>query len=87
MIPFRSLLSIIPIIIYYLVESFFVALFVNTAWRYILQSQFSIELSYLHWVFIIWIIKVILFDPIKLATAISSQVILKNKEEVQTEES
>ena len=87
MIPLKSLLMIIPIMFYYLIESFFIGLFINTAWRYILQSQFNIELSYLHWVFIIWIIKVILFDPIKLATAISGQVILKNKEEVQTEES
>jgi hypothetical protein len=72
---------------YYLVESFFVALFINTAWRYILQSQFSVQLSYLHWVFIIWIVKVILFDPIKLAAAVNTQVVLKNKEEAQTEES
>ena len=84
----KSFLNIIPIMFYYLIESFFIAIFVGVAWKYILQPQFAIELSYLHWVFIIWIVKVILFDPIKIAAGLSNQIIVKNnEEEVKTEES
>ena len=88
MIPFRSLLMIIPIMFYYLIESFFIGLFVSVAWKFILQPQFDIQLSYLSWVIIIWIVKVILFDPIKIAAALKNQIVLKNNDEnVQTDES
>ena len=80
----RALLFIIPIMIYYLIESFFIALFVNTAWKFILQPQFSFVLTYIHWVFIIWIVKVLMFDAIKIAATMAT--INKNKEEVQTDE-
>lgn len=81
MIPLKSLLMIIPIMFYYLIESFFIGLFVSVGWKFILQPQFDIQLSYLTWVIIIWIVKVILFDPIKIAAAFKNQIIVKEKEE------
>ena len=81
MIPLKSLLMIIPIMFYYLIESFFIGLFVSVGWKFILQPQFDIQLSYLTWVIIIWIVKVILFDPIKIAAVFKNQIIVKEKEE------
>lgn len=81
----KGFLSIIPIMFYYLIESFFVSVFINTAWKHILQPQFSIQLSYIHWVFIIWIIKVVLFDPIKLAVDSNKNITFNNKNTNQEE--
>ena len=82
----RNILIIIPIIFYYLIESFFVAIFINVAWMFILQPQFTIQLSYLDWVSIIWIIKVILFSPVKNAIELSYLINMKKiSEEYENE--
>jgi len=62
----KNILFLIPIMIYYLIESIILALFINLVWKLILQSKFNIYLSYLDWVAIIWIIKVVFFDIFKL---------------------
>lgn len=80
----KSLLLIIPIMMYYLIESFFIAIFINTAWKFILQPQFNITLTYIHWVFIIWIVKVLTFDAMKIAAIIASTK--NNNVEVESNE-
>jgi hypothetical protein len=62
----KNILFLIPIMIYYFIESIILALFINLVWKLILQSKFNIYLSYLDWVAIIWIIKVVFFDIFKL---------------------
>ena len=61
----RNLFILLPIMGYYLLESLLIALFVSFVWNFFLQQLFNINVSYLQWVAIIWIIKIIFFDLFK----------------------
>lgn len=76
---FKSLLLYIPIMIFYLIESLFLAIFVNTAWKYVLETQFEIKINYIHWVFIIWIMKILMFDILKFAININNNTFKQEK--------
>jgi hypothetical protein len=62
----RTLLFFIPIMFYYLAEAMFSAIFIRLAWRFVIEPTVNIEITYLQWVVIIWIFKVIFFDIFKL---------------------
>jgi len=68
----RNLIFLIPIIIYYLFESFLLAIFINLPWKLIFQPKFDFYVSYLDWVFIIWVCKLILFDIFKMIISINN---------------
>ena len=61
----RNLFILLPIMGYYLLESLLIALFVSLVWNHFLQQLFKTNVSYLQWVAIIWIIKIIFFDLFK----------------------
>lgn len=63
----KNLLFIFPIILYYLVESIVIGCIVYLIWHFILQFKFNFTLSYFDIVFIIWIIKIVLFDIFKVS--------------------
>lgn len=69
MINIKGIISIIPIMIYYLVESFIISLPVSLVWESFLQPvfEFDFHLKYMNWVWIIWICKCILFDVYKIS--------------------
>lgn len=60
--------SIIQLLLYFFIESFIAAIFVNLGWKFMLQPKFEFYISFLDWVIIIWIIKIIFFDVFKLMT-------------------
>jgi len=61
---------VIPVMIYYLIESLFISLFVSTAWKLVLYPATNLHIGYFQWVVGIWIIKVIFFDVFKLIMTI-----------------
>ena len=61
----RHIGFLISTMIMYFFESIFIGLFVNLAWRYVLYDIFPIAINYFQWVFIIWIIKMLLYDVLK----------------------
>jgi len=63
-----SIINTLPIYFYYLLESLFLSIFIYFGWKFILKSIFEIEISYIQWVTIIWIFKVIFFDVFKTIT-------------------
>jgi hypothetical protein len=67
----KTILMLFPVMIFYLVEAMFSAIFVNLAWRFILQPKFGIEITYFDWVAIIWIIKILLFDVFKMLNGVN----------------
>jgi hypothetical protein len=69
---FKNILFIFPVMGYYLLESVIAALFVRFVWRFFLQDLTGVYISYLQWVAIIWIIKVIFFDVFKLISGLST---------------
>ncbi len=62
---FRNLGILIPIASYYFVESLVIAIFINIIWKYIILPKTGIDFTYIQWVFIIWAIKIVLFDVFK----------------------
>lgn len=62
----KSILQLIPIYIYYLIESMVHALPITLIWKYNLSKIFNVELSYINWVWIIWVIKILMFDVLKI---------------------
>ena len=63
---FKNIAYIFPVMFYYLIESLIIGLVVSLLWKYLLFTTFKIEIKYLQWVAIIWIIKVLFFDIFKL---------------------
>lgn len=78
----KSIFLLILIMITYLIESMFIGLFVNIAWKFVLQSQFEVQLTYKHWVLIIWIVKILLFDVFKVVAAMEK---IKEEKELEIE--
>jgi len=63
----KNLLFILPIILYYLIESIVIGFIVYLIWHFIFQIKFNFTLSYFEIVFIIWVIKIVLFDIFKVS--------------------
>ena len=61
----KNLFLIIPVMIYYFIESMISGLFVMLVYDNMLYQLFTYEVSYKQWVCMIWIIKVIFFDVFK----------------------
>lgn len=68
----KNLMFIFPVMFYYLMESAIVAIFINVIWRYFIENIVGIEINYLEWVAIIWVIKVVFFDVFKLIGGLNS---------------
>lgn len=62
-----KIFSLIPIMGYYLIESAIIAIPISLIWKYVLNPTFNIDLTYLKWLWLIWICKLILFDVYKIA--------------------
>lgn len=67
----KNVVFIFPVMGYFLIESVIIALFVSVAWNFILKSLIPIDVTYVQWVVIIWIVKVICFDVFKLLAGLS----------------
>lgn len=63
----KNLIFILPIILYYLIESIVIGFIVYLIWHFIFQIKFDFTLSYFEIVFIIWVIKIVLFDIFKVS--------------------
>lgn len=74
-----NFLGLIPIIIYYLLESFLFAIFTNFTWKFFLFDLFKIEIKYMQWVGIIWIVKLLYFNVFALIP-IANNLKKENKE-------
>jgi len=77
----KNILFIFPVMGYYLLESMILAIFVGFVWRFFLQKFTGIDVGYLQWVAIIWIIKVIFFDVFKLISGLDKMNNLNNSNE------
>lgn len=66
----QNLMYLLPVMVYYAIESFVIALFVSLLGRTLLYDILG-GISYLQWVAIIWIIKVVFFDVFKLITGLT----------------
>lgn len=73
------IIIIFPIMFYYMIEAFIVGIFINIIWKFILSNLFGV-LTYIQIVGIYWILKIILFDIIKLVTSLgtSEDIIIEN---------
>jgi hypothetical protein len=56
----------------FLIESVVIALFVSVIWKFILYSLIPIEITYVQWLAMIWIVKVVFFDVFKLLAGLSN---------------
>jgi hypothetical protein len=64
----KNIFYIIPILFYYLIESMFLGLIIFAIWKIGFQWRFAFRLSYLDWVMIVWVCKMIFFDIFKLSS-------------------
>jgi hypothetical protein len=74
----KSLFFVVPVMIYYFIESLITAAFVSFVWRFLLAEQLNTHIGYFQWVGIIWIAKVLLFDIFK--TTVIQNDVSKNNE-------
>lgn len=82
----KNFFYFLPIMLYYFIESAFIAGFVYFLWIFakldILISKLSgteVNIEYFQWLVLIWTIKLILFDVFKLASQAPTEI----KEEQQ----
>lgn len=68
----KNIWFLFPVMAYYLVESFVAAIVINLVWKFILLPLTGIPITFLQWVAIIWIIKVVFFDVFKLLSGFIS---------------
>ncbi len=62
----RNAIFIFPVMGYFLIESVIIALFVSFVWNFFLDELFQIQIRYVQWVGIIWIIKTLFFNVFNL---------------------
>lgn len=62
----KNLFYIIPVMLYYFVESMIISIFVSIVWRLLLAPGLDFYIGYFQWVAMIWIVKVVFFDVFKL---------------------
>lgn len=70
---FKNFFYFFPIMLYYFIESAFIAIFIHFAWIFANLTDLITTLSgvnykpsYFQWIVVIWTIKLILFDIFKL---------------------
>lgn len=65
---FRHLWLLIWTMVTYLFESIIIGFFIYLAWKYIISFIFpeNIVITYFQWVTITWVIKLLLFDTLKI---------------------
>lgn len=63
----KQVLYIIPVMFYYFIESIISAVPIHFLWKLFFSVKFNFGLQYVHWVIIIWMVKVIFFDVFKFA--------------------
>lgn len=61
----KNLFLILPVMIYYFIESMISGLFIMLVYNYMIFPLTEFDITYRQWVCIIWIIKVIFFDVFK----------------------
>lgn len=75
---FRNVLFLFPVMVYYLLESMIAAIFVWIVWKFVLLQLTGIQIRYIQWVAIIWIIKVVFFDVFKLISSLQNVSVVQN---------
>lgn len=67
----KNILYILPIMLYYFVESAVISIFVTLVWRFFLEPMFNYHIGYFQWLAMIWIVKIVLFDVFKLLNGVT----------------
>jgi hypothetical protein len=69
---FKNIFYILPVLMYYFVESIIIGFFIYLLWIFSLQQLFfNFKIGYIEWVFIIFCIKAIFFDVFKLLAGLN----------------
>lgn len=69
----RNLGYILPVLMYYFIESIVIGLPVWAVWKFTLSAKFfNFEITYFEWVGIIFIIKAIFYDVFKIIFSVMS---------------
>lgn len=69
----RNLGYILPVLMYYFIESIIIGIPVWVVWKFMLSSRFfDFEITYFEWVGIIFIIKAIFYDVFKVIFSVIS---------------
>lgn len=63
---FRHLYYLTTVMLMYFIESIYIGFFIHLTWEYILYPIFKIDIIYFQWVFIVWVIKLLFFDSLKI---------------------
>ena len=82
----KNILYLVPVMIYYFLESLIIAVFVKFAWRFVIEPSSGIEITYFQWVIIIWTIKVVFFDIFKMFASFGAVKIEKNNDDDKSDE-
>lgn len=67
---FKNIFFVFPVMFYYLIEAVVVAGFITLLSKLFLSDV--INIGYLQWVTIYWIVKMLFFDVFKLVTAVNA---------------
>jgi hypothetical protein len=62
---------------YFFVESMYIGIFVWGAWKFLLMPTFNYPISYIQWIIVIWIIKVLRFNTISAVIDINKTIDIK----------
>lgn len=68
----KNLMFLVPVMGYYILESVIISIPVFFTYRFFILPITNVNITYLQWVAIIWIIKVIFFDVFKLISGLST---------------
>lgn len=63
---FRHLYYLTTVMLMYFIESIYIGFFIYLAWKYVINPIFDIDIIYFQWVFIVWVIKMLFYDSLKL---------------------
>lgn len=77
----KNLGYILPVLMYYFIESICIGIPVWAVWKFMLSTKFfNFEITYFEWVGIIFIIKAIFYDVFKLLFTLGTTIITQNNE-------
>ena len=79
----KQVLYIIPVMFYYFIESIISGIPIFFVWKFFFSEMFKFNMQYIHWVLIIWIIKVIFFDVFKFSAFLDKTTENNNNEPKQ----
>ena len=68
---FNDILFVFPVMVYYMLEAFLVSVFITLIARLLLNGVIG-EITYMQWVGIYWIAKMLFFDVFKLVAGLKS---------------